>query len=337
MGPHPSLREILLMTRTLLSLAAAGLLVVGCGDDAPSNPSTDSGTTTDLGSSTDTGAATDTGVTTDAGAVTDAGGSDTGAVTDAGPVDVAPTQDASADASADATADAAMEPWACLGAVTAPTAEGTMGTMRVRIANFQTNAALTGVTVKACARADDACATPHSTATTDSTGIASLTYPMGAAGFDGYLEVSGGTGANEVTPTRNFFPLPPYRTMEQYSLLVVTRATFTLLSAGFSAMLDATHGAIAFIANDCNGDRASGVSASITPAATGARQFYFTGAIPSLTATQTDATGVGGYLDVAPGAYAVEGRRVSPGARVGAVSLSVRGGYITSTNLIPTP
>ncbi|MEZ4405339.1 MAG: hypothetical protein R3A52_02430 [Polyangiales bacterium] len=329
------------MTRTLLSLAAAGLFMVGCGDDAPTTPTADSGTTTDLGASTDTGSTADTGAVTDTGSATDAGATDTGIFVDAGPVDVAPTQDATADATTDATADAsadaAMDPWACLGMVTAPTAEGTMGTMRVRIANFQSNGALAGVTVKACARTDDTCATPHSTATTDAMGNASLTYPMGAAGFDGYLEVSGGAGANEVTPTRNFFPLPPYRAMEQYSLLVVTRATFTLLSAGFSAMLDATHGAIAFIANDCNGDRSAGISASISPAATGARQFYFTGVLPSLTATQTDATGVGGYLDVAPGNYSVEGRRVSPASRVGAVSLSVRGGYITSTNLIPTP
>ncbi len=330
------------MTRTLLSLAAAGLFVVGCGDDAPSNPTPDSGSTTDLGATTDTPAITDTGSATDTGSTTDAGAMDTGVFVDAGPVAVPPPQDASADASADGGADvtasdAATDPWACLGTITAPTAEGAMGTMRVRIANFQSNAALSGVTVKACARADDTCATPHSTATTDSMGVASVTYPMGASGFDGYLEVTGGSGANEVTPTRNFFPLPPFRTMEQFSLLVVTRATFTLLSAGFNATLDATHGAIAFIANDCEGDRAAGISASISPAATGARQFYFTGVLPSLTATQTDATGVGGWLDVGPGAYSVEARRVSPGARVGAVSLSVRGGYITSTNLTPTP
>jgi hypothetical protein len=211
-----------------------------------------------------------------------------------------------------------------------------MVTITVNAVNASGGDALAGLTVKACGRDDLTCATPHSMGTTNAMGAATLMAPVGANGFNGYIELSGGAAPNEVLPTR-MFPNPALAAgMQTVSARLILRSTFALLGGVLMAQLNDTNGLITTGAGDCNRMPAAGVLFSAMPMA--GRQFY-TGAsgIPSLTETQTTAAGSGGFANVPPGTYTLTATRASNMARIGAVTVSVRGGYVTSVNVGPSP
>lgn len=236
-----------------------------------------------------------------------------------------------------ATADAGSGPWACLGRVAPVTPGGTMVTITLSAVNFSSGMPLPGLTVKACGRADTTCATPHSMGTTDAMGRATLTAPVGSGGFEGYVELTGGTGDNAVVPTR-MFPNPPLAAGTQpVTSRVIARETFNLLGLALMAQLNDTSGMITSATSDCDRSPAEGVAFSAMPMPAGARQFYTVNNLPNVTATQTGPAGSGGFVNVPPGDYALTATRVSPMARVGSRSISVRGGYISSINVVPSP
>ncbi|MEZ4392034.1 MAG: hypothetical protein R3A48_13130 [Polyangiales bacterium] len=252
--------------------------------------------------------------------------------------DVVSADVVSADAS---TGDAAMgdagpDPYACLGMIPAPMATGTMSTLRARARNFANGAGMAGLTAKACGHADDTCATVLSMGTTDDMGYVTLTVPLSPTGFNGYIELTGGTGSGEVTPSRIFLNRPVTTTMAETGLLVIPRATFNALGGALGAMLDSTHGAITFGVAHCVG-AAEGATVSATPALMGATAFYNVSGLPDPRAMATDATGQGGMLNVAPGTYTLTANRVTPAARIGSVEVSVRGGFVTAVTVVPSP
>jgi len=247
--------------------------------------------------------------------------------------------DAGADVAADVAAgDGGTDRWACLGRVAPVAPGGTMVTITLNAVSFSTGMPVPGLMVKACARADLRCATPHSMGSTGTTGSATLTGPVGAQGFDGYLEITGGTGANEVVPTR-MFPNPRLAAGAQtVTSRLIEREAFTLLGSVLMARLDDANGMITAAASDCARGPAEGATITAAPTPMGARQFY-TGnnGLPNLMATQTGPAGSGGMVNVPPGEYALTAARVSPAARIGSAVVSVRGGYITAINVGPSP
>jgi len=324
------------MTTRLIFVCCAMALSVGACSSDPATPA-DAGTPNDVGKTPDA-------VTPDANAP-DAVAPDVAAPDASAPDASAPDASADAqpprDASADAGGDAAPDPWACLGGARPPPplpdAGGSTLNLMYAVRDFQTGNPMTGVTVKVCARADLLCATPQSMGTTDATGRVALTATFTGAGFDGYFELTGGMGNNEVVPTRTF-PSPPLAAGTMvFNNNAIPRLTFELLGGLLMARLDATTGGITGLANDCNNAAAAGVSVSVSPTATGSRQFYIAGMLPSTSATQTDRSGLFGYVNVPPGEYTLTGTRVSPMARVGAATLNVRGGFLsTAANLRPS-
>ncbi len=87
--------------------------------------------------------------------------------------------------------------------------------------------------------------------------------------------------------------------------------------------------AITALGVDCQGHAARGVSVSVSPPATGSRPFYFAGAVPSSSATQTDDSGLFGYVNVAPGTYTLTATLAGTMARIGTATFDVRPGFIT--------
>lgn len=327
------------MTTRLIFVCCAMALSVGACSSDPATPA-DASNPTDMGQTPD--AVTPDGTAPDA-AAPDAAAPDAvapDATTDAS-ADASADAQTPRDASADAGGDAAPDPWACLGGARPPPplpdAGAAMLNLMYTVRDFQTGNPMTGVTVKVCARADLTCATPQSMGTTDATGRVALTATFSGAGFDGYFELTGGMGNNEVVPTRTF-PSPPLAGgTVVFVNNAIPRLTFELLGGLLMARLDATTGGITGLANDCNNAPTAGVSVSVSPAATGARQFYIAGMLPSTSATQTDRSGLFGYVNVPPGDYTLTGTRVSPMARVGAATLNVRGGFLsTAANLRPS-
>ncbi len=251
--------------------------------------------------------------------------------------DAGTAADSGTTADTGAPADGGGGPWGCLGRVSPVVPGGSMVTIALHAVGFGASAPMVGVTVKACARTDTLCAMPHSMGVTDAMGNATLTGPVGPQGFDGYIELTGGTGPNEVVPTK-MYPNPALTAgMRPVNARVIERETFMLLGAVLRAELNDTNGLITAAVSDCNRDPAAGATLSASPMPMGVRQFYTANNLPSLTATQTGPSGTGGFVGVPPGDYTLTATRVDGMARIGAASVNVRGGYITSINVGPSP
>lgn len=313
--------------RSMLISCAVAWSAVACSSD-PAAPPADAGDTRDVGKTPDTGTPLDAGTPPDD---TGTPPTDTGTPTDRGMTTDTP-------APLDASRDAGPDPWACLGRVTPGTPSGTMTTITYVVQNFQSAAPMVGVTVKVCARTDLTCATPQSMGVTDAMGSVTLTATLGMTGFDGYFELTGGAGANQVVPTRTF-PVPALTASTQrFVNNAIPQLTFELLGGVLSARLDAMTGGVTGLAADCNGRPASGVAVSLAPAQMSATRFYISGGLPNTSAMATDATGLFGFVNVPPGDYTLTAERVSPMARIGTATLNVRGGFLsTAANLGPSP
>jgi hypothetical protein len=172
--------------------------------------------------------------------------------------------------------------------------------------------------------------------TTDAMGFVTLMVPLATNGYQGYIEFTGGAGSGAVTPTRTFFNPPITAVMPETSAVLVPAATFMALGGALGGMLDDTRGAITFGVGHCLG-AASGAAVAVSPAATGATAFYNVSGLPDPRPMSTDASGQGGLLNVAPGEYTLTASRVSPATRIGAVTVTVRGRFVTAVNVVPSP
>ena len=66
------------------------------------------------------------------------------------------------------------------------------------------------------------------------------------------------------------------------------------------------------------------------------RAFYVIQKIPTATATVTDASGQGGFINLRAGSASISGT-LSDGTKIGTVTILVRAGTITYTNMLPSP
>lgn len=276
----------------------------GCGDD---DGGTDAGTDT----GTDTG--TDGG--DDAG---DDGGGDAGedAMPDAGP----PVAD-----------------WACLGSIEAETPGAATVSVTLIVVELSGDPVV-GAAVRACGRADDDCATPLGTATSDDNGLATIAdLPTGAAGFDGYFELTA-DGFQDGISVAN----PPITESNDASSPRITTflssGDFGLFAAALGTTANAERGHIALAARDCGGDMTPDDGAVFR--ATGLDDesvaFYLIAGTPDGTAEETDASGQGGFLNVLPGRRGV---RVDQSITYvgGLDDVLVRAGWLTTLAVPPSP
>jgi hypothetical protein len=203
-----------------------------------------------------------------------------------------------------------------------------------------------GVDVKLCARVDLTCAGPKATATSDATGKVNLRMPSGITGFDGYIDMSGGSlgdAGDAIFPSLWYF-VPPYITggWKGYLQFISMKSMDALAGVvqvnGHSVVLDPTRGHVAIDAMDCGFNAAPGVSISADTADGASVTFYFVnGLLPSASATETDAqTGIGGIVNLpAPNLTTITAKL--GGETYGSIQVYVRPGVLTSVALPPTP
>jgi hypothetical protein len=246
-----------------------------------------------------------------------------------------------------ATACQPGQSWACLDSPIRwpkPSGVGTI-TFSVTFVDFSAEAPYVGATVKACDKLDYACATPLAQSTTDTTGLVGVTVPAGLAGFDGYLDVSGGNDGDAGSDAPAFpalwYPVPfivadGWRgkteipsTNELYALTQATGVT-----------LDPTRGHFGLNAVDCAFTSAAGVSYSVDIADSKTVGYYFIGGVPVTTATATDQSGVGAFLNLPttpPARLAVVKATsgVAAGKTMGSLSFVIRPGTFTTGSSYP--
>jgi len=239
--------------------------------------------------------------------------------------------------------------WSCLGHVTlALPAKPTLA-WQVEPIDIVSAKPFPGLAVQACPAGDGPCANPVATATTDATtGIATLSVPSGQEGFTGFWQAQ---------PTGDvpnlLFSNIPIRNDVQVDGRQQWSAGEVLVALGSGGVQwDSTKGIVGFQIHDCNssflhqdttpspgGPRVvgQGVSVSISSTAPGIVAGYFLGDTLSTTATQTDASGQGGFVNVPEGWVTFTAKLAATGQTIGTASVYSKAGALTGTVLAPSP
>lgn len=149
------------------------------------------------------------------------------------------------------------------------------------------------------------------------------------AGFTGYLEITSPTMA----PVLFYYvdPLPP-RSIVEYPLAVVARASLQPLVQLLGVDFDPNVGVQAFRAFDCTGAPAAGVSFTLEGNAV---PWYFAGRLPNGMASATDPEGIGGFVSVQPGLTVIEAMAPDGRSMAGPLNLLTRPGWVSVTFVRP--
>jgi hypothetical protein len=264
-------------------------------------------------------------------------------------------------------------PWRCVNAPAEPSVPmAPRASVRFQACDFISNCTMpvTGLSARLCDKLDVGCNNPRITDLRDRGGLIEVDVPTGQRGFEGYLEVSSSRApcfdsavfgnaakgllcqlAPDCDPTAPtlacdlpvyssimwFFNPPLVADLEQpISLqLYPTAALPLVLDAAGGEFVPGT-GSVFMTAIDCDGKPASGVTLEIAEYEDQAYPLYFDSGVLSNTASQTDSSGVGGFIRIPPGFVEITGvnREGLPLAKVGVQASAT---FTTLTVLAPSP
>jgi hypothetical protein len=185
--------------------------------------------------------------------------------------------------------------------------------------------ALSGVLVSVCSKLDVACSEPLSAAISDATGAVSLSV---SSGFSGYVSLD----SVDIVPTRYFFSPPIHRDQEVSTLSLLS----PMARNGILQQLDASpeRGEVLVNVLDCQGAPVQGVTFSISPPMAETRQYYVVNGLPSRNAEATDATGYGGFANLAGGTWTISAV-LANGRSLPTLSVVVKAGSVDWARFAP--
>jgi hypothetical protein len=244
-----------------------------------------------------------------------------------------------------ATSCPSGQSWACLDSPIVwpkPPASG-MVTFSVTFVDFSAEEPFVGALVKACDKLDYSCVAPRAQSMTDGSGLVSLTVPSGLNGFDGYLDITGGTVASTgaaAFPTI-WYPLPfviadGWRGRTQ----ILNADEFSQTAMVTGGTIDPTRGHFAINAVDCDMSAAAKVSFTVDIADAQTVSYYLVMGVPETSQTATDASGVGAFLNLPTNGparlaavHAFSG--LANGKSMGTLSFVIRPGTLTTGSSFP--
>lgn len=249
-------------------------------------------------------------------------------------------------------------------------------TVQVQVCNFvSTNCGtpVLGVKASLCDKKDVNCANPIRSGIVDTAGMLSFEVNTGGqlgTGFDGFLKISTSTDycTNEAVfgptasllcefapecdltpndedcriptfaPSLLFFNPPIRRTPPvAITLPLVPTSAFPALAAAAGARLDPSKGNIFITALDCDGSPAAGVSYDIIQYQNMVTELYIDNGVVSDTASETDRSGIGGFLGVPAGFAEVTGfLNGPPPMHMGKIGVQAAPFTITYSALVPS-
>jgi hypothetical protein len=119
---------------------------------------------------------------------------------------------------------------------------------------------------------------------------------------------------------------------------IVTTSQLNFLLKQIEATADPELGHIFGLTVDCTGAPAEGVSINAANRVGKTVPFYYAGGgTPTIAATQTDATGFGGFVNIPAGVVDVTLIRVATGQVIGKYPVFVRKASATTIDFWPTP
>jgi len=219
--------------------------------------------------------------------------------------------------------------WACLLTKRQPSSQPAPFTVTIgRIIDVVSFESVPGATARLCRKLDVACELPLSSQSVDpATGV---TFSIDA-NFTGYVEVT----VPGFQTTLYFFNPPVDRNLTVPMVTVASTLAYTSLLGALGTAPSTTRGTIIVMSTDCLNNPAAGISYSTPDGDAQSKSFYYVNGLPSASATATDSAGYGGLTNLLAGAVTFNARQVSTGINFTPISLVVRGGALSFTQMVP--
>jgi hypothetical protein len=185
-----------------------------------------------------------------------------------------------------------------------------------------------GATIRVCRKLDVTCSNPVSSQT--------ISSPQGATfslenGFSGYLQAE----VENYLPSLYFFNPPLDRDLTTIMIPVATQAEYVALLSVMGVTPNPQRGTAVFQSFDCIGNTAAGISYSTLNSDPQSKAFYYSGGLPSPTATETDSFGYGGVANLPAGSISVNTHLSTPRADLAIISLVVRPQTLSFALVVP--
>jgi hypothetical protein len=219
--------------------------------------------------------------------------------------------------------------WSCLKDTSEPPktpgSPGNAVIYSLRLVDLATDAPYPDVPVTACGLTDLDCLSPVAdNLHTDADGLVNVRL---TENFSGYLEIN----SDAAVPYLFHLPDTGLRTQADYPLAMIAIRSFSVLLGAFSLPTDPSLASIGFRAFDCRGVPAGGVSFH---SSAGGQAWYFEAGLPSTTRTQTDVSGLGGFIGSTTGVSTLDAQ-LPDGRVITTKSVIVREGWMTAGYLRP--
>jgi hypothetical protein len=217
--------------------------------------------------------------------------------------------------------------WACLTQPNEPSTSVTV-TVEFKTVDLLKLTPIPGVRLTLCAKMDANCQQPiGSTYQSDQAGEIKVEMPKG---FDGYFQTEG----DGLYPML-FFP-PNTRQQHAPGTLPMVAASFVgTMFSGVGGPISADRTVIMTTALDCQANPASGLILSADPVDDRTVGYVIQGGLPNRTASATDSSGTGGFVNIKPGNAVITSTMASTNEKIGTVAVQTRTGSITMGLVMP--
>lgn len=218
--------------------------------------------------------------------------------------------------------------WSCLDQATSDdTPTGTVH-LNMTMEDVRSQTAVAGVTLTLCAKVDANCDFPLAQYQSNADGKLDVEIP---AGFDGYFQSEGG----DVYPTM-FFPPNTRKQRASTTLPIVPTSFFKVMFSNIAGTVSNDRSVIMTTALDCRGKAAAGMILASPQADDSTVSYVLQGGLPSHTASTTDETGAGGFVNIKAGSAVVTSTIGTNNRLVGTVAVQTRPGHLTMVLVMPT-
>jgi hypothetical protein len=226
--------------------------------------------------------------------------------------------------------------WGCVGNVEWDEATSEPLVLNARFRRLSGETPVVGAPGKLCEPLDTDCLSPLDEAVTDENGVLSLT---GYYGFRGYTLLEPPESYPNMAPAILWANPPRFdevaaEDIQPAHLTAVDEVSGIAALLGTSVNPDAGH--IFGLTSDCNQQPIGNVTLRSDVVGTDTVQYYFDGSIPSKTAAETDASGLGGFVNVPAGLVTITATSLDVGL-LGSATVLVKPGHITYLGIGPTP
>ncbi|MEM6989114.1 MAG: hypothetical protein AAF721_01410 [Myxococcota bacterium] len=218
--------------------------------------------------------------------------------------------------------------WHCLGAVEPPGFEPGQASVTFTVVDFPAGTLVADAAITVCRVDDVACDAPASMGSADADGEIEVAVPTDVPT---YYEVEGTDVVPSIFFRRGIAPADPSE-VELGALAPMTLGAFVSLTG---AEQDPARGSLVLTARDCDEELAQGVEFEVGTADEASTYAYLEGMLPSAKATQTDASGRAGVLNLPEGPVEVTARLAATGDVIGVREIFIRPGELSLIGVIP--